>query len=107
MHQAHLLLLESYRRLQASIVATEILLQESTINGQLSKNKMTQQCTNSLTKKEREVLLWIQLGYTTKEIAIGTKRSVGSVEAHRTRILRKTNFKTTARLLYFMGGGGE
>lgn len=57
--------------------------------------------TVDLTEKEMEVLQLLCKGLTTIEIAETIHRSVKTVEAHRARLLEKTNSKNTISLVMY------
>lgn len=54
---------------------------------------------NHLTEKEKEVLLLVSSGLTTKEIAEKMNISFHTVESHRKNLLRKCNAKNSAELV--------
>jgi DNA-binding CsgD family transcriptional regulator len=54
---------------------------------------------NSLTFKEREVLVLVSMGLTTKEIADKLSISHHTVETHRKNLLRKCKAKNSAELI--------
>lgn len=54
---------------------------------------------NSLTAKEREVLMLVSSGLTTKEIANQLSISHHTVESHRKNLLRKCQAKNSAELI--------
>lgn len=68
------------------------MLQPST-PGQIEKN--------ILTGREQEILKLIASGLTNKKIADRLSISVKTVETHRTRILQKLDFHTTAELVKY------
>ncbi len=53
------------------------------------------------TKKELEVLKFFCKGLTSTEIAEKTNRSVKTVEAHRSKLIKKTNTKNTINLVLY------
>jgi len=57
--------------------------------------------TPSLTKREREVLGLLALGYTNQEVADRLHRSVKTVETLRSRTMRKLGLRTRADLVRF------
>jgi len=56
---------------------------------------------NILTEREREILKLIASGLTNKKIADKLSISVKTVETHRSRILQKLDFHTTAELVKY------
>ncbi len=54
---------------------------------------------NHLTEKEKEVLLLVSSGLTTKEIAERMSISFHTVESHRKNLLRKCQAKNSAELV--------
>ena len=54
---------------------------------------------NHLTDKEKEVLLLVSAGLTTKEIAEKLNISFHTVESHRKNLLRKCQAKNSAELV--------
>lgn len=54
---------------------------------------------NHLTQKEKEVLLLVSSGHTTKEIADRLNISFHTVESHRKNLLRKCQAKNSAELI--------
>ncbi len=55
----------------------------------------------SLTRREKEILEWIALGLTNKQIASRLFISVKTVETHRTRLMSKLDLHTTADLVRY------
>ncbi len=69
------------------------------LNDYLSKMPMTETSVFSvLTAREREVLQLMAEGKTTKEIAYSLDLSVKTVEAHRQKIMEKSNIHSVAEL---------
>lgn len=69
------------------------------LNDYLSKMSMTETSVFSvLTAREREVLQLMAEGKTTKEIAYSLDLSVKTVEAHRQKIMEKSNIHSVAEL---------
>jgi DNA-binding NarL/FixJ family response regulator len=69
------------------------------LNDYLSKVPMTEASVFSiLTAREREVLQLMAEGKTTKEIAYALDLSVKTVEAHRQKIMEKSNIHSVAEL---------
>lgn len=56
---------------------------------------------NELTDRELEILQYFCKGYTATEIAHKLFRSIKTVEAHRSKLLQKTNSKNTINLVLF------
>jgi len=56
---------------------------------------------NELTERELEVLQYLCKGLTATEIAGKLFRSIKTVEAHRSKLLQKTNTKNTINLVLF------
>lgn len=54
-----------------------------------------------LTRREREILRLVALGYTNAEISQALSLSVRTVETHRSHIVRKTGAHTRAQLVRF------
>ncbi|MGH3249631.1 MAG: response regulator transcription factor, partial [Trebonia sp.] len=54
-----------------------------------------------LTRREREILRLVALGYTNAEISQTLSLAVRTVETHRAHIVRKTGAKTRAQLVRF------
>jgi two-component system response regulator NreC len=57
--------------------------------------------TVELTRREREILRLVALGYTNAEISETLSLAVRTVETHRSRIVRKTGAQTRAQLVRF------
>ncbi len=57
--------------------------------------------TVELTRREREILRLVALGYTNAEISEALSLAVRTVETHRSRIVRKTGAHTRAQLVRF------
>ena len=57
--------------------------------------------TVPLSKREQEVLTLIAHGKTTKEIATALGLSIGTIETHRTSILRKLKLRNVAELVVY------
>jgi two-component system response regulator NreC len=57
--------------------------------------------TVELTRREREVLRLVALGYTNAEISQALSLSVRTIETHRSHIVRKTGAHTRAQLVRF------
>ena len=53
-----------------------------------------------LSKREREIVSFLEKGFTTKEIAEQLFLSNHTVDTHRRNILRKSEVKNTAQLIY-------
>jgi DNA-binding NarL/FixJ family response regulator len=53
------------------------------------------------TKKELEILQWLSKGLSTAEIAGKLFRSIKTIEAHRSKLLEKTNSKNTINLILY------
>jgi len=58
-------------------------------------------CTNEITVREMEVLKLLCQGLTTAEIAETIHRSIKTVEAHRAKLLEKTNTKNSINLVLY------
>jgi len=54
-----------------------------------------------LTEREQEILQYLSIGLTVKEIADKLFRSVKTIEAHRSKLLEKTDTKNTINLILF------
>jgi two-component system, NarL family, response regulator NreC len=54
-----------------------------------------------LTAREREILKMVALGHANKNIASRLKISIRTAETHRSRIIHKLGFKTTAALVKY------
>ena len=57
--------------------------------------------TVELTRREREILRLVALGYTNAEISQAMSLAVRTVETHRSHIVRKTGARTRAQLVRF------
>ncbi|MGZ4090016.1 MAG: LuxR C-terminal-related transcriptional regulator, partial [Bacteroidia bacterium] len=53
----------------------------------------------NITKREREIIELISLGYSNKEIAEKILVSISTVDAHRYNILKKMEVKNTAEMI--------
>jgi len=56
---------------------------------------------SNLSKREREVLAWLSEGYSSKQIAAKLNLSENTVIIHRKNMLKKTNTKNIAELIYY------
>lgn len=63
------------------------------------QSRKVQNCMNSLTMRERQVLALIRAGKPNKIIASQLDISIRTVEAHRTHIMSKMNAKHTIELI--------
>ncbi|MEI9912399.1 MAG: response regulator transcription factor [Bacteroidota bacterium] len=61
---------------------------------------------NKLTTRELDIIHYIKVGYSSKEIAIQTGLSIKTVEVHRYNILRKLNLRNAASLVNFINQKG-
>ena len=57
---------------------------------------------NSLSEREIEIIGYIKLGHSSKEIAAMINLSVKTIEVHRYNILKKLSLKNTAALVNFV-----
>jgi len=64
-----------------------------------SIRKVASIATESLTKREREILDYVIKGYTNQQISSRLFLSIRTVENHRCRILQKMNVKNTAAMV--------
>ncbi len=71
----------------------ELMLAEQEVKRKLTKQKI------KISKREKEILKLICLGYKNKEIAEKLFISSRTVDNHRANLLRKTNTKNTAELV--------
>jgi len=55
----------------------------------------------NITERELEVLQYLSMGLSANEIAVKLFRSVKTVEAHRSKLLEKTNTKNTINLVLY------
>src|SRR5690625_2864642 len=77
--------------------ATKMLL-----NDYLKKeSQLTQHSIRQLTAREQEVLSFIALGYTNREVAEKLYLSVKTIESHRANIMGKLNLKTRSDLVQY------
>ena len=77
--------------------ATKMLLEDYL--GQLQQG--TQDAYETLSEREREVLKFLALGYTAKEVADKLALSPKTVETYRTRIMEKLNLHSRADLVQY------
>ncbi len=61
---------------------------------------------NEITEREMEVLQYLCKGLTTSEIANTIHRSIKTVEAHKSKLLEKTNSKNSINLVLFALNNG-
>lgn len=71
------------------------------INNYTEKSSTSTSLLDSLTKREKEILIWIAQGLTDKEIADKVFLSSLTVITHRKNILSKLNLKNKAELTRF------
>jgi len=74
--------------------------------GRRGSDEPTQASSESLTPRERHVLVEIARGHTNKEIAATLGVSVRTVESHRESLLKKLGVKGTAGLTRYAIGAG-
>jgi DNA-binding NarL/FixJ family response regulator len=82
---------EKFISRSASQVLAENLLTTEYAGGKSSRIEMT--------KREKEIIEWISLGYSNKEIAEKIFVSTSTVDAHRYNILKKLEVKNTAEMI--------
>lgn len=70
--------------------------------GSKDRNKKELKCTDSLSKREKEVLEFISKGFKNKEIAESLKLSPRTIEHHRNNIRSKLEIETTSGLVKFV-----
>ncbi len=68
---------------------------------QLRRSKGGADFYEHLTRREREVLLYVAQGFTNKEIASILSLSVRTVEKHRYNMMKKASFKNKAEVVHF------
>lgn len=68
---------------------------------QLRRSKGTVDRYDSLTPREREVLIYVAQGYTNREMATEMHVSVRTVEKHRYNMMKKAAFKNRAEVIQF------
>jgi DNA-binding NarL/FixJ family response regulator len=71
------------------------------IIGQLAKTKAQERSPADISPRELEVLKLLALGQSNKEIATALGLSAKTVDAHRSNIMRKLNFRTYSDLIQF------
>lgn len=82
--------------------ATKLLLEEYIQNA----NKYGENYIEKLTAREQEVLSYLALGYTNREVAEQLFLSVKTIESHRSNIMEKLNLRTRSDLVkYAMKNG--
>lgn len=69
--------------------------------GQWYKPPYKKRGRNELTNREQEVLEHVAKGYTNREIGELLHVSTKTIEAHRSNIMKKLNFKTRAQLVQY------
>lgn len=84
------LLLET---IQDALVISRQEIQKKVIQEKIIK------CINALTKREKEVAMWIIRGEHGKKIADRLNISLNTVDAHRAKIIRKMQMKSSAELI--------
>ena len=62
---------------------------------------LTNQTVTKLTNREIEVIGYLAIGYSSKQIASEMKISINTVDNHRQNMLRKTKSKSTGELVNF------
>lgn len=77
------------------------LLQNLVNNFQVANNQVEQENNNSLSVREKEILILICKGLSNKEIGNMLFISKRTVDKHRANILEKTNSKNTANLVIY------
>jgi two-component system response regulator NreC len=55
----------------------------------------------SLSDREKEILIWIAKGYSNKEIAEHLMLSVKTVESHKSNLMEKLSLKTRPELVKY------
>jgi len=65
------------------------------------ESQHTQRSIRQLTAREQEVLSFIALGYTNREVAEKLYLSVKTIESHRANIMGKLNLKTRSDLVQY------
>ncbi len=73
-------------------------------NELLAKHHLAQECIDSMTQPERDVLTHVLSGLPNKMIARKLEISVRTVEARRARIYRKCNVRSVTELVRFIDG---
>jgi len=71
------------------------------IIGQLAKTKAQEPSPAGISPRELQVLELLALGRSNKEVATALDLSVKTVDAHRSNIMRKLNFRTYSDLIQF------
>ena len=56
---------------------------------------------DTLTSRERQVLLLVAAGKTTKEVAVILGVGVKTAETHRTKLMKKLNIHSTAEVVHY------
>ena len=56
---------------------------------------------DGLTSRERQVLLLVAAGKTTKEVAVILGVGVKTAETHRTRLMKKLDIHSTAGMVHY------
>jgi FixJ family two-component response regulator len=71
---------------------------------QISSREKTVALVNTLTPREREVLLHVVQGRLSKQIAYDLRITVRTVKAHRQRVMSKLGVQSIAKLIALHGG---
>ena len=71
------------------------------IIGHLSRTSAAGPSPREISRRELEVLKLLALGRSNKEVATALDLSVKTVDAHRSNIMRKLNFRTYSDLIQF------
>ena len=72
------------------------------ISDQLLDEKENSPNINTLTEREMQIINYIKVGASSKEIANGLSISLKTVEVHRHNILKKLKLKNSASLVNFI-----
>lgn len=102
------------RETAAAIIACieEVLEKGFSINAesfrayQREHKRIAESAKVALTQREKEVLYFIQKGFTNKQIAAQIFVSAKTVENHRHHLMHKTNCHNTAQLLMYVRENG-
>lgn len=66
-----------------------------------SENESTHRAFQQLTAREQEILSYLALGYTNREIAEELYLSIKTIETHRSNIMKKLNLSTRSDLVKY------
>jgi DNA-binding NarL/FixJ family response regulator len=80
-------------------IFVEASIKEELLYDMLKLKKQTDNITDNITRREKEILQFIVAGYKSQEIAEKLFLSIRTIDSHRLSLLQKLNVKNTAGLI--------